>query len=214
MSHSHARQFAEMGLVFTLAGAPAAAHVPFLEEADYTAAKPFVVEDVAQSKALYGWLGTSGDVDFYSIRVNEPVRIYTRSLVPMCAELQKFLVTYALVGPGLPKPVKPLPFDLPPGDGAIVLQDGQSDVKTRPTMHENFSGRDYFEGPEFEYTATVPGEYRMVVWNEAGAIGDYVAVIGRAEKFGAADMWRAARGTVTLRRAREMHGACTEPPAA
>ena len=200
MSVQHASRFAGMWLVLALAGMPAAAHVPFLEQADYTAERPFVVQDIAQSKALYGWLGTPEDVDFYAMQVSGPVRIYTRSLVPMCAELQKFRVTYALVGPGLPKPAAALPFDLPP------------DAKARPTLYEQFSGRYYFEGPEFEYEAAVPGEYRMVVWNEAGAMGDYVAVIGRAEKFSAADMWRAAKETVTLRRARELHGTCNVAP--
>lgn len=200
-------------LVLALAGTGASAHVPFLEESDYTAEKPFVVKDVGQSKALYGWLGQSGDIDFYSMPVSEPVRIYMRSLVPMCAETQKFRVTYALVGPALPKPEVALPFDLPPGDGAIVVRDLTADAVPRPTLYEGFSGRYYFEGPEFEYQATAPGEYRMVVWNDAGETGDYVAVIGRAERFSAGDIWRAARETPTLRSARELHGVCTQPGA-
>ncbi len=200
------------GMLFLLAliAAPAIAHVPFLETSDYTAERPFVVHDIDQSKALYGWLGAAEDVDFYSMPVSEPARIQLRSLVPMCAETQKFRVTYALVGPGLPKPAAELPFELAPGDGAIVVADSLADAAERPTVYEKITGRYYFLGPELEYEAALPGEYRMVVWGDQP--GDYVAVIGAAERFSASDMWHAAREMPTLRRARELHAVCTALP--
>jgi len=199
-----------MLFVLALGAAPAIAHVPFLEGSDYTAEKPFVVHDIGQSKALYGWLDAPGDVDFYSMPVSGPVRIQLRSLVPMCAETRKFSVTYALVGPGLPQPVAALPFRLAPGDGAIVVADSLANAAERPILHEQFSNRNYFVGPELEYEATLPGEYRMVLWSDQP--GDYVAVIGSAEKFGVSDMWQAARELLTLRRAAELHGVCTPLP--
>jgi hypothetical protein len=187
----------------------AAAHVPFLEEEDYTEAAPFEVRDVDQSKALYGWLADE-DVDFYSMELAEPALIYTHTLVPRCREYRDFPVHYALTGPGMPEPSVSLPFELPPGHGAIVVRDERAGGPARPVTYEQFSARHYFEGPELEYEARVPGTYRMVVWSDGGE-GDYVAVIGRAEKFGPADIVRAVRHTPTLRRAGELRGSCSDP---
>ena len=187
---------------------PAAAHVPFLEDADYSETAPFRVSDVEQSKALYGWLDAK-DVDFYAMEVRDPVRIYTHTLVPRCLEYRSFPVHYALTGPGMPEPAVPLPFELPAGHGAVVVTDEGAGASPRPTIYEQFSARYYFEGPELEYEARVPGQYRMVVWSDGGA-GDYVAVIGKAEKFGPADIVRAVRHTPTLRRAGELRGECTD----
>lgn len=187
------------------------AHVPYLESGDYSASEPFEVTDVDQSKALYGWLG-AGDVDVFRIVLTEPATIYTHTLVPFCAEYRHFFVTHALTGPGLPPPEVSLPFRLPEGHGALVVTARTPVGKPRPTVDEPFSGRAYYSGPELEYEARQTGEYHMVVWSDDGT-GDYVAVIGRAERFGPADIARAVRHTPTLRRSRELRGQCTVPAA-
>jgi hypothetical protein len=194
-----------VGLCAAAAVGVAAAHVPYIEVADYSAEQPFVVDDVEQSKALYGWLDR-GDVDFFSLPVTGTITIYASTLVPECREYQDFRVVFALLGPGLPAPGRALPFALAAGEGAVIVEDKAT---ARATTYEMFSDRSYYDGPGIEWPATRPGQYRLAVWNEAGRSGDYVAVIGRAERFGAEDFARAARHTATIRDGGELHGACT-----
>lgn len=188
------------------------AHVPFIETEDYDSTRPFTVEDVTQSKAIYGWLDAASDHDVFVLEVPEATRIYTHSLVPYCEEYRDFTVTYALIGPGLPASTEPLPVELPEGAGAVIVRETLSADRQRPVTYEPFSARSYFQGPEFAVDAAAPGQYQLVVWNEAGRMGDYVAVVGEAEQFGALDIVRATRHTITLRRQAELHTSCTTPP--
>lgn len=206
----HSARFAALAL--TGAATAAVAHVPYIETEDYDATRPFTVENVSQSKAIYGWLDAASDHDVFVLEVPEATRIYTHSLVPYCQEYRDFSVTYALIGPGLPAVTEPLPVELPAGAGAVIVRETLSAESERPVTYEPFSARSYFQGPEFAVDAAAAGQYQLVVWNEAGRIGDYVAVVGEAEQFSAMDIVRATRHTITLRRQAELHTTCTTPP--
>lgn len=176
------------GLGAALLSTAGQAHVPFLEEQDYSPDRPYVVHDVANSKSIHAQIGSSGDVDVYRITLNEPLRIFLATNVPYCRQYRQFSVTYALTGPGLPAPAIALPIELPPGHGAVVVRDPIPDPDTRPTWLEPFSGRQMWTGPEYALDDAKPGSYQMIVWNEQGMTGDYIAVIGEAEIFGQAEI--------------------------
>lgn len=198
------------GIIAGLFSGPSFAHVPYMEESDFSFQAPFVVKNIPQSKAFYAWLEGPTDVDHYSIEVNEPTRIYMHMNIPYCAEYGKFSVTYALVGPGLPAPDGALPVNLPNGYGAIIVRDEFSNTNDRSVMYEPFSARNYWEGAEYSITVDQPGEYSMIVWHESGSTGDYVAVIGDKEKFGPKDMWLALTNTPGIRRGDELHVGCVD----
>ena len=65
-----------------LATGTAGAHVPFLEEADYSETKPYVVHDVTNSKSIHAQIARPGDVDVYRIDLGEPTRIFTKTACP------------------------------------------------------------------------------------------------------------------------------------
>jgi len=174
------------GVLAAWVALPLAAHVPFLEEADYTPEKPYVVHDVDNSKSIHAQIGAPGDVDVYLIQIDRPTRIFTKTDIPWCEQYQSFGVTYALAGPGLPAPSLPLPVALPEGHGAIVVRAG--DLGLRPDWVEPFSGRKMWLGPEYALNEAPPGSYQMIVWNEEGKAGDYIAVIGEAEIFNAPEI--------------------------
>lgn len=175
----------------------AGAHVPFLEEIDYTAEKPYVVHDVGNSKSIHARIGSPGDVDVYRIDLDQPLRIFTKTDVPFCTQYEKFGVTYALAGPGLPPPAIPLPVPLPAGYGAVVVRDTSD--QPRETWIEPFSGRQLWFGAEYALDDAPPGSYEMIVWNERGQTGDYIAVIGEAEIFNAPEIRQAAATSPKLR---------------
>jgi hypothetical protein len=169
------------GIVALLA-AGARAHVPYLEERDYTPEAPYAVRDVENSKAIYARIGQPGDVDVYRMDLAQPTRIFVKTEVPWCPEYETFGVTFALAGPGLPVPSIALPVALPAGWGAVVVRYAAG--APRRTWTEPFSGMKLWRGGEYTLDAAPAGRYEMIVWNEAGRTGDYIAVIGKAENFG------------------------------
>ena len=173
------------------------AHVPFIEEVDFSQDNPYVVHDVGNSKSIHARIGTVGDVDVYRIDLDKPARIFTKTDIPWCPQYENFGVTYALAGPGLPPPAIPLPVTLPPGYGVIVVRD--TSAQPRATWIEPFSGRQIWLGAEEALDDAGPGTYEMIVWNERGQTGDYIAVIGEAEIFNAPEIRQAVATSPKLR---------------
>jgi hypothetical protein len=192
------------GLALALATSHAFGHVPFLEEADYSEAKPYVVHDVTNSKSIHAQIAKPGDVDVYRIDVAQPTRIFTKTSVPFCPQYEGFAVTYALAGPGLPRPATPLPLPLPAGHGAIVVR---TPVE-RESWVEPISGRKSWFGAEYALDEAPAGTYEMIVWNEKGETGDYIAVIGEAEIFNAPERRQVAETSPKLRNGRNLMVDC------
>lgn len=182
------------------------AHVPFLEQGDYTEQAPFLVADVENSKAINAQLRTPDDVDFYRIELTEPARIVFGSNVPMCRQYAEFGVTMALVGPGLP-PRDGIPVALQPGEGAVVVRDDFADATQRPLFFEPNSRRQSWTGPK-ELAQVPPGVYTLVVWNEQGRTGDYIAVIGDEEIFGPAEIRQVQQTSPLLTHGRNLMVDC------
>jgi hypothetical protein len=186
----------------------AMAHVPFLEEADYTEAAPYVVTDVENSKAISAQLRTPADVDFYRITLAEPARIAISSNVPFCQQYAEFGVSMALIGQGLPVPDSPIPVALRSGDGAVVIRDDLRDPEQRPVFFEPNSGRQSWRGPKYALPQAPPGTYTIAVWNEQGRTGDYIAVIGEGEYFGPAEIKQTRQTSPLLSHGRNLMVDC------
>jgi hypothetical protein len=191
------------------------AHVPYFEHKDFSEAKPFLVpHTIEQSIAVYAWLetddaGYSEDIDVYVFHIDEPARIYLELLVPVCEGYEEFVPWLALVGPELPEPQEPLPFDLPSGYGAIVLQNDDPG-EPRDTFYEPFGGKSYYEGPIFDEIMEIPGTYYVYFWDPFQNGGDYVSVIGWQEIWRPRDIIRGLILTPLIRRDRELHIDCSE----
>ena len=186
-------------------------HVPYLEEEDFTMERPFKVKSIEQSIAVYAWLefedSYTEDVDVYTFELTTPSRVFVESLVPECAEYVNFLPSFALVGPGLPEPDGELPLPLPPGCGAVIIENYQPGEE-RPTFFEPFGDKSYYRGPGFDETLDTLGTYYLYFWDPYQMGGDYVAVIGYEETFGFEDIVRAIRYTPMIRRNEELHVEC------
>jgi hypothetical protein len=193
-----------------------AAHVPYLEERDYSAEAPLAIENVTNSKALNARLEPAGDVDFFSIRLAAPTRLLISSNVPFCPQYRDFSVTFALIGSGLPPPEVKLPVPLPDGTGAIVVRDVIADPGQRAVYFEPISGRQTWPGPDLVRDRVPPGDYRVIFWNEQGRAGDYIGVIGETDIFGPADREQAKRIAPRLEHGKNLMVPCdpTAPDAA
>jgi len=187
------------------------AHVPYFEHRDFSEEKPFIVRKmVTQSKAIYSWLENDGenaceDIDIYKLKIIRPINLYLEIIVPVVDDFyEDFVPWYALVGPGLPIPSQYLPFDLPDGYGAIVMENvepGQS----RETFYEPFGGKSYYEGPKYEDKLNETGIYYVYCWDPYEKGGDYTIVIGNLEIWGPLDILRALIYTPLIRLGLELH---------
>jgi len=166
----------------------AAAHVPFVEEHDFTAESPYVVKDVANSKSIYAALSTAGDVDVYELTIDAPMRLFVSSNIPLCKEYREFTVSLALIGPGLPAPAEALPLAPGPGEGALTIRESFATPADREVYLEPNAGKQSWVGPDIVVDDARAGRYRVLVWDPAGRTGDYTLVIGEDERFGPAEI--------------------------
>jgi len=169
-------------MVIFLSGA-LPAHVSFFEEMDYSREKPFVVTDsIENARAVFARLEPASDVDVYTFTVTVPLRVHARAFVPRVSGLEQFLPSLAVAGPGLPPSGEKLPFALPPGYGAVVVNNVKPGEK-RPLFYEPFSGKEYYDAPAFDQTVLAPGTWYVFYWDPHNRGGDYVAILGFKEDF-------------------------------
>jgi hypothetical protein len=169
-------------LLLIAMASPTLAHVPFIEHCDFTERKPFkIYGSVANSKAVYAWFHTGDDIDVYRFKVTEPVRVFVSAVVPICQGYEDLLPWFAVVGPGLPEPDEVLPFELPEGYGAVVLENLEPG-EPRETFCEPFGGKHYYAGPLFDQKVSEPGTWYIYYWDPYEMGGDYVASIGLKEE--------------------------------
>jgi hypothetical protein len=159
------------------------AHVSFFEEIDYSQERPFVVRDsIENAKAVFARLEPTSDIDVYTFTVTTPLRLHARAFVPRVAGLEQFLPSLAVVGPELPLTSEKVPFTLPDGYGAVVVNNRNPGEK-RPLFYEPFSGKEYYDAPAFDRKISAPGTWYIFYWDPYNMGGDYVAILGFKEEF-------------------------------
>ena len=176
--------FLQVIFMLSLFSVPAKAHVPYIEFADYSEAKPFIINDsVEKSKSIYSWFKTGQDIDVYKFEVTEPVRVVIDVAVQKCEANEDLYPWFALVGPNLPKPDEEIPFELPEGNGAIVWKNVEPG-EPRNEFWEPIGVKCYYWlgfDDRFDQEISEPGTYYVYYWNPDGFAGDYVASIGYLE---------------------------------
>lgn len=181
------------------------AHVPYLEEVDTSPETPFEIpQPLDKSRAFYSWFETGEDIDAFVFQVTGPMRVFAQAIVPVCQGYEELLPWFAVVGPGLPVPDIPLPFELPPGYGARVVQNDEP-WTPRPAFFEPFGDKWYFDGPVFDEVVSTPGTWYLYYWSPYEIAGDYVAVVGPEEIWAPADILRAIIYTPMIRKGEELH---------
>ncbi|MCI0712540.1 MAG: hypothetical protein L0154_20455 [Chloroflexi bacterium] len=149
---------------------------------------PLALPAPLEWKELHGRLGVNGDVDAFSFTFDEAFEDWTIEMrVPVCGE--HFAPVYpslAVIGAGLEAPeAEALPFVLPEGQGAIILNSERSEPRVQDSQYyfmyeaagENFTTHYYLP------TTTVvdipqAGDYTVAVWEPDGHVGAYFVWTG------------------------------------
>jgi hypothetical protein len=163
---------------------PAQAHKPIIEEREtHGYGDAILIPDPDVSWAIYGFLKTHDSVDYYYFDAKDSMNLYTELLVPKNAIYANFHPSYVIVGPGIDAVPSGLPFNMPSGMGAIIVDGDNGDG----IFYEPFTAITYYRGDQ-RHTPIKPGRYYIVVFDKSRNHGDYVLAVGEKESFGLGDM--------------------------
>lgn len=178
------KKSATAGLVLVLlvlSATSIAAHQPFFEEDDITAAKPWRVADPTISTAVYATLESREDVDYYAFDGRKGQNILISMTIPQIAGQETFAPEMALLGPGLAASKLPARVEKPAGTGALPIP---ALTGLAETFYEPFSRTSYWERQEQRVALPADGRYVVAVWHGEGQLGRYTFVIGDRERPG------------------------------
>lgn len=133
---------------------------------------------------VMGQLQHSSDIDVTTFDYVAGDRIQGIIFIPQNQDLESFMPSVAIVGPGLPV-VSDLPFDVPEGMGAVVRHsDAGSDY------FDIFTQINFHKRAHVEAIAPITGRYYMVVFGKPVGSARYALDIGIEETFAPAVLAR------------------------
>ncbi|MCS6772988.1 MAG: alpha/beta fold hydrolase, partial [Thermoflexales bacterium] len=127
---------------------------------------------------VLGELSSARDVDMVKFDYKGGDRFKAVIFIPGHEELRAFNPTIALIGPGLPVPEGPLPFDLPAGYGVITATS-----ETTYDYFDIFTQMVYFPRAQIELDMPQTGRYYVAVWGKPVGMARYALDIGIMENF-------------------------------
>jgi len=169
------------------ATSPALAHKPSYGDSDAFGSPEaaYIVEDLDVSIVLYHEVTCSSEVLWMEYDAEtDGAELYVQLGVPVIPRLADYRPSLAVLAPGFPAPPDDLPFAVPPGYGAMVID--TNDVSDPTIFDEPFSQTESWV--MHEDTLPVPaGNGYVVAWHPARQTGKLWVAIGTVEEFGPED---------------------------
>lgn len=187
MMHRTLRWWGFIFVGLLLCARPAHSHRPRLVEGNASPARAYVIDDPGTSWAFYADLETGGRVEYYRFRLPAAQEVAPELLVPDERVFDRFHPAFVLYGEGVsaaPGAVTAgaLPaFEIPLQAAAVTA------ASVDEHLFENFTRKAYRRTAKT--TLALPaGEYGVAIYSPDGRTGEYVFVIGDAEKFSLDDV--------------------------
>jgi pimeloyl-ACP methyl ester carboxylesterase len=134
---------------------------------------------------VLGHLSSPDDVDMAKLDYKAGDRFKAEMFIAAHEELRDFNPNIALIGPGLPQPTEPLPFEVPPGMGVIVARGGSTF-----DYHDIFTQMIYWPRAKIDITMPATGRYYVATWGQPVGMARYALDIGVMESFAPAVIGR------------------------
>jgi pimeloyl-ACP methyl ester carboxylesterase len=134
---------------------------------------------------VLGHLDSPDDVDMAKLDYKAGDRFKVEMFIAAHEELRDFNPTIALIGPGLPPPTEPLPFEVPPGMGVMVARGGETF-----DYHDIFTQMIYWPRAKIDITMPATGRYYVATWGQPVGMARYALDIGMMESFAPAVIGR------------------------
>jgi len=134
------------------------------------------------SQVVYKYLPAGPNQIWIYQKAQADFDLYVQIGVPVIDRLKDFKPFLAVIGLGLPDPK--LPFEIPAGYGAIVIDTNSTEPRF---FHEPFTGTDSWILTSRTIRLPESGKFYIVAFDPVKAGGKLWISIGREEKFGLAD---------------------------
>ncbi len=170
-------------LAMSFLARPARAEVPILETnfpgGDYGLFdNPQIVPEPWFMWFVMGELQTPTDVDVVTFDYSAGDRFKAEMFIPAHNELRTFSPNIALVGPGLPDAMQPLPFAIPKGMGVVVATS-----ESAFEYFDVFTQMSFFPRAKIDMALPQTGRYFVAVWGKQAGMSRYALDIGVMENF-------------------------------
>jgi hypothetical protein len=141
-------------------------------------------DPTAVSQAVYGRIGTPGEIDFYTFtaanKSNEPFEV----LIPARPSNKNFRPSLVVIGKNLSEPSDDFTkFTLPAGYEARVIEVPKGE---RKSFFEPFSFEKLYHGNEVKIDLATGEKYYLAVFEPQNYTGDYSLALGTKEDFSGA----------------------------
>jgi hypothetical protein len=174
-------------LLLALAAAPLQAHNLIAEDSSPNSwSAPVVIADPQVSQVYYCELEAVRRQLWFRFTGKAGDRIWIQVGVPLLERFRGQPPRAAVVGPGLP--FADLGFELPPDQGAVVLETSRSPR----AFDEPVTGTSSWVWIEQEYTLPASGTWYVVAFSDrsAGGPDKLWMAVGTKERFGLGDLFR------------------------
>ncbi len=162
--------------------AAASAHVPILSDGTAVdAAHAISLQDVQVSRVVYHEVTATAPQVWLTFQITTAQSLDVQLGVPFIDRLADYRPAVAILGPGLPTPPAGLPFSVPAGLGALVLD--STGVTSPEVFDEPFSGTRSWIVAHQRVNLPEAGQYYIVGYDPAGAPGKLWVALGTEERF-------------------------------
>ncbi|UCC93130.1 MAG: hypothetical protein JSW25_00150 [Thermoplasmata archaeon] len=166
--------FTVLFIVFALVAGSGAAHSPVDAEDGRSPETATEVEDPAKSWAIYGHLDGPGDVQYFSMDLDEGDRLYLSVL----STEEDFVPDLVVMGPGWEVPANgSLDLEVPEGYGWVLVEGEAEGADFEP-----FTPGSYYHVAVYDEEVEVAGTYYAAVVSEEGE-GPFSIAVGYLESF-------------------------------
>ena len=176
------KHFILLLLLFVLTE-PIFAHKPiWSDKPAFDANTAIALIDPNISQVVYRYLPAGPNQIWTTQKAHADFELYVQIGVPVIDRLKNFRPSLAVIGSGLPEPN--LPFEIPAGNGAIVVDTNSTEPRF---FHEPFTSTDSWILTSRTIKLPESGRFYVVAFDPEKAGGKLWISIGQKERFGLAD---------------------------
>ncbi|MBU4332283.1 hypothetical protein KKD19_03630 [Patescibacteria group bacterium] len=145
---------------------------------------------------IYGQVEEPGVPDFYKFTFPKDITLPIEVLVPLKEKYKDFRPSLIIIGPNFIENKAPLPFLIPEGSRAVILEGAQA--KYEEIFKDKFTLTSYAIRTRSEIDFVKNRPYFLAVFDERGQTGMYVIKIGQEEIWGAQQVIDTSRALIRM----------------
>ncbi len=185
------------------------AHMPYWSEGEFVDQETaMMIDDIEASILVYNEVTCDSEQLWLTFDAQPEEKLFVQLGTPLLERLRDYYPSMAILAKGLPEPEQELPFEIPEGLGAIVIE---TDEDTEYYEYfEEFSETDFVIMFEEEYVLKEGGVGYVVAWHPERRTGKLYTAVGTREDFNDEILAKYVTATPALHAFHEVEGEKTE----